>query len=81
MSNKVERESVMPRGEFTRIRLLTGCNREQYAKCFGFTKAQVRAFESGTRPITAEAARYVETIRDTYENDGEVIPAGARVIA
>ena len=54
--------------EFTHIRHLTGCNREQFAKAFGFTFARQKAYEKGKR-ISEEDEAYLLKIRNTFERN------------
>ena len=54
--------------EFTHIRHLTGCNRSQFAKVFGFSVARQEAYEKGKR-ISEDDEAYLLKILNTYERN------------
>ena len=54
--------------EFTHIRELTGCNRAQFAKTYGFTVARQKAYEKGRR-ISEDDEAYLLKILDLFERN------------
>ena len=54
--------------EFTHIRALTGCNRDQFAKVFGFTVAKQEAYEKGRR-ISEDDEAYLLKILNAFERN------------
>lgn len=68
-------QTTMKHEEFRQIRLLTGCNQEQFSKCFGLDYDDIRAYENCTRDIPQSVAEYMGKIRETYERAGVRIAA------
>ena len=54
--------------EFTHIRYLTGCNRDQFEKVFGITVAKQKACEQGRR-ISGDDEAYLLKILNMFERN------------
>lgn len=54
--------------EFTHIRHLTRCNRDQFAKAFGITVAKQKSYEKGKR-ISEDDEAYLLKILNTFERN------------
>ena len=54
--------------EFAHIRHLTGCNRDQFAKAYGFTVSKQKAYEKGRR-ISEDDEAYLLKILNTFERN------------
>lgn len=52
---------------FATIRHSTGCNRDQFAQCFPFTRARIVAYEEGNKAITAEDAEYMRQVEALFD--------------
>lgn len=63
-------QTAMKHEEFRQIRLLTGCNQEQFSKCFGLDYDDIRDYENCARDIPQSVAEYMGKIRETYERAG-----------
>lgn len=70
IANKLQ---PMGHAEFRAIRHMTGCNREQFSKCFGIDYDDIVSYENCTRDIPPYIADYLHKIRAVYETNGTKI--------
>ncbi|GAA6121922.1 hypothetical protein BPY_00300 [Bifidobacterium psychraerophilum] len=59
-------EVFMTAERFAIIRHSTGCNRDQFAKCFPFTRARIAAYEEGRKAVSAEDAEYMRKVEKLF---------------
>ena len=60
----------MTPGHFVRIRHLTGCNHDQFAKAYSITVAKQKAYENGRR-ISDDDETYLLKIENMFRNGNE----------